>query len=562
MSLQRSLSCTFSACLAAGILALWPAGGSAGGMPAAGQSNSGPLGLRAHTRPNIVMVMADDMRVDDLRFAPYVRALIGGHGLNFRNSFAPYPLCVPSRASFLTGQYAHNHGDFWHDPPYGYAAFDDSRTLGTALHAAGYRTGFVGKYVNGYGRMLSRVTGGPSARYVPRGWGDWRASVDGAPGVHGGTYSYFDIAFNANGRIDNTHHGQYSSAVIGDTASAMARRFASGRSPFFMYVNFVAPHNGGPQEPGDPPQYVADRHGRRWNYGTPGRPAWVKGMFNSVIGRGAGMPRNGGPAEADVSDKPGYISSIPEPTPRERLLLRDVTRQRVEAVHVMDFHIARLIHALRRSGEWSNTVFMFTSDNGYFLGEHRWRTGKVLAHEPSLRVPFLVTGPGMRARGKRFDPISTVDVTATILDLAHARPPRRPDGTSRLTTMRHGDQGWRTTVVTESATPGDLPRVHGFHDARTAIGLRTYRYSLMVNRRGGDELYDLARDPLENHNVFRASRYRPVRRVLLTEWNALRNCSGRTCQAPLARSLQASPAAEARLTRRYWTAIDATYGWK
>ena len=187
------------------------------------------------TRPNIVVVMADDMRVDDLRFAPNVRRLIGGHGLTFRNSFSPYPLCCPARVSFLTGTYAHNHRVWWHERPFAYQAFDDSRTLATSLKRAGYRTGLVGKYINGYGPMRSRVSGLPSARYVPRGWSDWRASVDsGTPGVHGGTGWYTDIAFNINGHIDNSHRGQYSTNVIGKMSVAMPGRFARGKTPVLL----------------------------------------------------------------------------------------------------------------------------------------------------------------------------------------------------------------------------------------------------------------------------------------------------------------------------------------
>ena len=114
------------------------------------------------TRPNIVLVMADDMRVDDMRYAPNLRRLVGRNGLTFRNSFSPYPLCCPARASLLTGSYAHNHHVWWHARPYGYAVFDDSHTVATALRAAGYRTGLVGKYLNGYGTMRSLVTGRPS----------------------------------------------------------------------------------------------------------------------------------------------------------------------------------------------------------------------------------------------------------------------------------------------------------------------------------------------------------------------------------------------------------------
>ena len=124
------------------------------------------------------MVMADDMRTDDLRFMPSVRRLLVGRGLSFRNSFSPYPLCCPARASFLTGRYAHNHHVFSHEDPYGFQSFDDHATIATALHQAGYQTGFVGKYLNGYGAQPSLVTGGPSFRYVPAGWTDWYGAVE------------------------------------------------------------------------------------------------------------------------------------------------------------------------------------------------------------------------------------------------------------------------------------------------------------------------------------------------------------------------------------------------
>ena len=170
---------------------------------------SAPVEKRAG-RPNIGVVMADDMRADELRFMPSLRSSVVRHGLTFQNSFSPYPLCCPARASFMTGRFAHNHKVYWHEEPYGYGAFDDSRTLATSLEAAGYSTGFVGKYLNRYGPARSLVSGRPSFRYVPNGWTDWRASIDpGGPGVRGNTYDYMDTAFNVNGRVDESHRVQY-----------------------------------------------------------------------------------------------------------------------------------------------------------------------------------------------------------------------------------------------------------------------------------------------------------------------------------------------------------------
>ena len=519
-----------------------------------------PVAARAD-RPNIVMVMADDMRVDDLRFAPNLRRLVARRGLTFENSFSPYPLCCPARASFLTGVYAHNHEVFWHDAPFGYGAFDDSRTLATSLKSVGYSTGFVGKYLNKYGRAKSKVSGRPSWKYVPRGWTDWRAAFESprGHGIHGGTYNYYDTPYNVNGRVDNRYRGEYQTDVVGDFSVDMAARFSAARDPFFMYVNYLAPHHGGPVEKGDP-RRVRDANGRRALFTSPARPNWVKGRFNHIIKRGAGMPKGGGPSEADVSDRPRFQASLAEPNAAERKALRNITRQRAESIYVMDRNIARLIKKLKAIGEWDDTVFMFTSDNGYFLGEHRVRQGKVRSNEPSLRVPFLVTGPGLRSAGKRYDPITTVDISATIIDLAGAKAPMVGDGTSRTTSMWSGDQGWRTAVVTESAKPGGGRRA-GFEDARTSIGLRTPRYSMTLYRRGDSELYDLEADPTQNTNAWKDPSYRKVREALLDMWWQYKDCAAAECRVPMPTEFTAEPATERLLTVRYWSVIDRVYGW-
>ncbi|WP_418058568.1 sulfatase [Pimelobacter simplex] len=553
-------------------------GGDGPTRPAAGEptrSAVGPEGgvarppvpsmtpVRLPDKPNVVVVMADDMRVDDLAFAPHLRKLVARQGVTFENSFSPYPLCCPARASFLTGEYAHNHKVFWHDPPYGYGAFDDSRTLGTSMTAAGYRTGFIGKYLNRYGSATSKVSGEPSYRFVPPGWTDWRAAVEnpGNAGFHGQTYDYFDTPFNVNGTIDNRYRGVYQSDVIGDFSVAMARRFAAKPDPFFMYVNYVAPHHGGPIEPDDPAR-VRSARGNLVRLPTPARPDWVKGKFNRTIDRPAGFARTGKVLERDRHDKPIPVQRRTQDLgPRDRAALRNVTRQRAEAVHVMDRNIARLIRELKRSGAWENTVFVFTSDNGLLLGEHGFQMVKVWAYEPSLRVPLLVTGPGLRTEQKRYDPISTVDLSATLLDLADADPPRPADGISRVPTLEQGDQGWTTPIVSEAmnTSSGNDP---AFTDPRTTIGIRVSRYSYTRFRNGGGELYDMVEDPRQDHNVFHNPAYAAVREELDRLWPTLKDCAGATCRTPLPPVLAADAATNAASTDAYWTAIDRAYGWR
>ena len=515
------------------------------------------------TKPNIIMVMADDMRVDDLEFAPNVRNLIGKSGLTFENSFSPFPLCCPARASFLTGMYAHNHKVYWHDAPYGYRAFDDSRTIGTSLSAAGYNTAFVGKYLNGYGTDPSKVSGLPSWKYQPHGWSDWYASFQGskASKSHGGTYNYWDSPYNINGRVVNKFRGRYQTDVVGDFSVALSRKYHDSTKPFFMYVSYVAPHMGGGRE-ADDPKNVRDSNGTLREFKTPARPGWVKGLFDKLITHGAGMPKNGGPSEADISDKPSSMRSQPELNTAERSALTNLTRQRAEAVYVMDRQVGRLVASLKATGEWDNTVIMFTSDNGYFLGEHRQRTGKVRAHEPSLRVPFVITGPGMRQGEKRYDPISTVDITATILDLAGAQAPRVPDGSSRLSTMRTGDQGWDVPVLTEAIqTQGGRSTHPGFNgDARTSIGLRTARYSYTVYMAGDDgELYDLVTDPTQNENQFDNPDYAEVREQLEADWWRYKDCVGDQCRQLMNPALVVTAEQARGMTRGYWSTIGRIY---
>ena len=286
---------------------------------------------------------------------------------------------------------------------------------------SGYQTGFIGKYLNGYGAQRSKVTGKSSFRYVPNGWTDWYGAVSRPPRSGykaGGTYNYMHTLFNVNGRIDDTHRGEYQTDVLGQFARKLVTKYHRSPRPFFLYLSSVAPHFGTPYEKGDP-THLRRTGGGYTNIATPARPTWVRGMFDKQVTRAPGLPANGGPSEADISDKARPMRWAAEPSAAERAGIRNLTRQRAESLYVLDREVARLVSRLKTTGEYANTVFMFTSDNGYFLGEHRQRQGKIKPHEPSLRVPFVVAGRGI-PHGERFDPITTPGVTATIAELAGA----------------------------------------------------------------------------------------------------------------------------------------------
>ncbi len=540
------------------------------GRTSAAPAELAPAGAPAvpqSARPNIVTIVTDDMRTDDLRWMPHVRRLLAGRGINFRNSFSPYPLCCPARASLLSGQYAHNHRVLSHALPFGFGSFDDSRTLATSLNDGGYNTVFLGKYLNGYGLQRSRVTGQPSFRYVPPGWTDWYAAVSRPPRSgygSGGTYSYWHTLLNVNGRIDDSHRGQYQTELLGELARSLVRKYHRSPKPFFLYLSPVAPHFGAPREADDPRPRLDSATGRRVNIKTPARPRWVRGRFDRQIPRASGLPADGGPSEQDVRDKPRPMRNLPELTAWERSAVRASTRQRAEALFVLDRQVARLVATLRATGELANTVVMFTSDNGYFLGEHRVRQGKIKPHEPSLRVPFLLAGKGI-PHGIRYDPVTTLDLTATVLDLAGARPPRVPDGRSALPSVRR-DRGWTVPVVTEGLEAARVfrgpPRAPGFRDARTTIGVRTARWKYVRYSDGHGELYDLDTDPNELVSRFGNPRYAGVQARLHRVWLTFKDCRGRACRAELPAELRRGPARLQVGTERQTRGVQARYGYR
>jgi N-acetylglucosamine-6-sulfatase len=541
------------------------------GKNTAAPSQLAPVGAPAahqSRRPNIITILSDDMRTDDLRWMPNVRRLIEDRGLEFRNSFSPFPLCCPARASLISGMYAHNHHVFSHLPPYGFGAFDDRKTVATSLNKAGYNTLFLGKYLNGYGDQDSKVTGESSFRYVPPGWTEWHAAVSRPADSgysSGGTYNYWHTLFNVNGHIDDSHRGQYQTDVLGKMARELVVKYHRSPKPFYMYLAPVAPHFGSPHEKDDPTGIVNPGTGKNERIKTPARPVWVRGRFDKQIPRASGMPTNGGPSEADISDKPRPMNELAELSPQERVAVRTSTRQRAEALFVLDRQVGDLVKTLKSTGEYANTVIMFTSDNGYFLGEHRMRQGKILPHEPSLRVPFVIAGPGI-PHGTRFDPITSPGITATVLDLAGAKAPHPADGMSVVPSFPR-DRGWRVPVVTEGLETSDVFKAAasnpaaGFHDARTTIGIRTPRWKYVRYNDGDGELYDLAKDPNELTSHFNDPKYARIQAQLQKLWVAYKDCRGASCRAAMPVALQADPSRDRTLTDQESRGVEKRYGY-
>lgn len=498
-------------------------------------------------RPNILMLMVDDMRADDLQYMPSTQQLIGEQGVTFSNGFSSFPLCCPARASVLTGLYPHNHGVWSHEPPWGFSSLDDSETAPVWLQRGGYHTTYLGKYLNGYGSTPEPGhQTGTSTSYVPAGWDLWRGSIDGGlPMDHpdeGSTYKFFDTTLNDNGDGYVSLKDEYQTDAYARLTRDQLEANAEEGKPFFSYVSFTAPHHGIPAEADDPPDMV-----------TPARPRRVKGMFDETITKAPGADW----LDPDRSDKPERMTRQPDEDIKAQML--EATRQRAESLYVVDEAVKEIIDGLEENGQLDNTVVVFTSDNGYFLGEQGERQGKVLPYEPSLRVPVLMRGPGIPKDEVRTDPFLSIDFPVTFADLGDADAPD-VDGVSLVDVARLGDTAagpsWSRVVLTETnptrAAQLKLAETQPIGARQTeqmlgkVTGLRTGHYLYVEwqpepgNKKPGIlvELYDMDKDPQQYVNLAVDGKHDALLAELHDELVRARTCRGAECRQPLPEKLR------------------------
>jgi N-acetylglucosamine-6-sulfatase len=445
----------------------------------------------AQARPNILVLETDDQTVADMAALPKTRALIGDRGTTFANSFVSYSLCCPSRSTLYTGQYAHNHGVLSNKlPTGGFTRLDTSNWLPLWLQAAGYRTMHVGKFLNGYGRDAPPT--------VPPGFDDWNGMVDPS------TYNYYGYTVDENGVL-RTHPGLYSTDFITARANELIAAAAPGRRPFFMSVAWLAPHSGGPRDPDDPPGIATPSPALKYRNAFALTPLPKPASFN----------------EADMSDKPLALQGLPRIGAVRAARIQEAYQQRLEALLSVDDAVASIIAELRSVGELDNTLILFTSDNGFFHGEHRVPTGKVLVYEPSIRVPLLMRGPGI-PRGRTLKQlVSNVDLAPTILDAAQATPGRVQDGRSLLDLIRDPRVEWGRELLLESGNP---------QQGLTTEGLRNYRWKYVEHSDGETELYDLQNDPDELRSLHPEPAFAGLKAKLAARLHALETCAGTSCR--------------------------------
>jgi N-acetylglucosamine-6-sulfatase len=468
--------------------------GVPGALAVAGSGTSpatlGQAAAAADT-PNVLVIESDDQTLESMRVMGNVNSLIGDQGATFQNSFVNYSLCCPSRATFLTGQYEHNHGVLGNQPPNGgfdrFEALHGDNNLAVWLQDAGYYTAMIGKYLNRYANDPP----------VPPGWSEWYAA---APPPDQDVYNY---TLNENGTL--VDYGQspvdFKQDVLTGKAVDFVDRRAPGVQPFFLWLTYTAPHVGGPEPNPNPPfdcqstAKPAPRHAVAFDFEPLPRPP----NFN----------------EPDVSDKPANIRNLPRLTANQIADIERKYRCELESLLSVDEGVKSIVDALTAQGELDNTVLIYTSDNGYFHGEHRIPEGKMRIYEESIRVPLEMRGPGIPQGVDVSDLAINADLAPTIVDVANANPGLVMDGRSLIGVAQNpGIERGRQLLIEEPSFKA----------------IRTQRYKYAEHRSGARELYDLNKDRFERQSRHADSAYKSIKAQLATRLHELQNCAGPSCR--------------------------------
>lgn len=449
---------------------------------------SGSLLAAAGGRPNIVVVLMDDLRWDELHCTGHPFALtpnidrLAAEGVTFRNAFVTSPLCSPSRACFLTGQYAHTHGiidNTDHSP-----ASHRLQTFPRALQANGYETAFIGKWHMGVDD-------------TPRpGFDHWI----GFPGQ--GTY--FDPVLNVDGR--HVKEKGYTTDILTRYAVELLERPRS--KPLCMWLPHKAVHpeltqlaDGSVNDPNGGVFVPADRHKKLFaGVPVPRRP-------------NAGKAPAGKPA---LERKIGNLPPLGSGTGTDD----ETIRNRARMLKAVDEGVGQMRAALERSGQLNNTVFVFTSDEGYFFGEHGLSFERRLAYEESIRIPLIVRYPKKIRAGSHIDAmVLGIDLAPTLLELAETKPAAPMHGRSLMPLIEGRKTVWRTSFPIEYFSDRTMQRMvkMGYQAVRT----ESWKYIHYTELEGMDELYDLRRDPYEMRNLIGDSGVKVTIRSLRAELQRL-----------------------------------------
>jgi N-acetylglucosamine-6-sulfatase len=436
----------------------------------------------AQKRPNVVLINTDDMNVSDMFVMRHTLALLGARGTTFRNSYVSYPLCCPSRATQLTGQYAHNHGVRTDQR---FTDLDSTNTLAVWLKRAKYRTAMVGKYLNGYGVV--------DPRQVPPGWKQWF-------GLTGGTeQKRYGFKLNENGKVHNYPRkpANYIDYVLGAKVNGLVKDWAPSPKPFFLYYNPNNPHG----EKGTPV----------WSTRDPEPAPRYLGHFGDIP-----APQTPNFDEANVSDKPKQIRDLPRLSDQDKADIDRRYRGRLESLLSVDDEVKSIVNLVRKYGDKRKTFFIFTSDNGLELGAHRIEFKDYL-YEEGERVPLVIRGPGVPQNTTRDQLVANIDLAPTIAAITKARPGRVMDGIDLLPLTRDPNVANNRSILFESL---DLD----------IFGVRRGSWSYNLYSNGDEELYNLDDDPYQLTSVDSDPALASLKASLKADLERLRTCSGDTCR--------------------------------
>jgi arylsulfatase A-like enzyme len=425
------------------------------------------VSLGAAERPNLLVILVDDLRWDDLGCAghPFSKTphidRIAREGASFANAFAVTPLCSPSRATLLTGLYPHAHGIT--DNTDRSRQSHELATFPRALQAGGYETAFIGKWHMGNDDS-------------PRpGFDHWVCLK--------GQGSSFDPEINVNGKA--TRESGHVTDALHRHALEFARR--DHAKPFLLYFAHKALH----------PETAQRADG---SLSDPNASDFIPAKRHQDLYAGAKVPRRLNALDAPQG-KPALLRRLGDLPP-----LGPATGSsdasilgRLRMLAGVDESVGGLLAALEESGQLDRTLVVITSDHGYFYGEHGLSVERRLAYEESIRIPLLMRLPGLIPAGGRPEPIAlTIDLAPTLLDLAETRPAAPLPGRSLVPVLKNEAVAWRREFLIEYYSDKVFPRISqmGYR------ALRDDRWKLIhyTELDGMDELYDLETDPFEKTN--------------------------------------------------------------